>query len=240
MIPTQTSRSVVNISATAEKHSDLAKYTLPLHTLTRYDTVSMLYGKDKVKALKTLKQRSFPSPMGATDVSVDVLETKAVPFIAKCYGSKITGTMDDVRFNVWQHKTARGKSKNFKLASLPPSSKAFQLHIRRAHYQACLWKASLESKLHDMNATEFGWKADHTTQTLVPITLPPGTLAAPKKVLNLLCCSCFATDAYTNQCCSCRKSDIACKCNISPNLQCSNPLNRTAADIVDNDETTDD
>ena len=193
-----------------------------------------------MKALKTLKQGSFPPLLGDTEVSVDVLETEGVSFIAICCGSKITGTMDDVRFNVWQHKTDRRKSKNFSLASLPPSSKAFRLHVRRAHYQACLWKAPVESKPPDLSATEFGWKADHTTQTtLVPITLPPGTLTTPKKVLNLLCCSCSATDA-----CSCHKSDIACsvycKCNISHDLQCSSPLNKTAADIVDNDKTNDD
>ena len=39
MVPTRTSRSAVNIGATAKEQEDIAKYLLPMHALTGCDTV---------------------------------------------------------------------------------------------------------------------------------------------------------------------------------------------------------
>lgn len=244
-VPTRTSRSSVDIGATAKKHHDIARYILPLHALTGCDTVSTLYGIGKIKAWKVLKQGHLPPLLGDSDTSMEALEATAVRFIARCYGSKSQGTMSEVRFCVWQHKTSRGKSHRFKLASLPPTSSAFQLHVRRAHYQACLWKASLQSSPPNVDSTDFGWMADHANQILLPVTLPTGTLAAPEKVLNLLCCSCSSADACASRRCTCRKSDIACsvfcKCNMNFNIHCLNPFNKTVQDNLDgDDDDTDD
>ncbi|MPC66781.1 hypothetical protein E2C01_060934 [Portunus trituberculatus] len=145
MVPTRTSRSAVNIGATAKEHEDIPK-----------------------------------------DANFDDLEVKAISFIASCYGSKTTSSMSDVRFNIWQHKTARGKSESFKLASLPPTSAAFRLHVQRVHYEACLWISALNSDPPEMNLTDFGWKVGPANQILLPVPLPTGTLAAPQQVLNLL------------------------------------------------------
>ena len=142
-------------------------------------------------------------------------------------------------FSVWQHKTARGKSQSFKFASLPPSSAEFRLHVRRAHYQACLWTAALNSDPPDMNPTDFGWKVDPSNQILLPVTLPTGTLAAPQQVLNLLCCNCSSTEACSTRRCSCRKTELTCsvfcKCSTKSELTCANPLNKTIDDAIDDD-----
>ena len=74
MVPTCSSRYLVNIGATAKKHADIAKYILPLHALTDCNTVSTLYGIGKVKALKVLKQGNLPPLLGDTEVTDDALE----------------------------------------------------------------------------------------------------------------------------------------------------------------------
>lgn len=234
MVPTRSARSVVNIGATAKENEPIAKHLLSVHALTGCDTTSTLYGIGKLKALKSLRNKHVPPHLGDKTATIDDLERKAVSFIATCYGSEKTSSMSEVRYNIWQHKTARGKSQKFKLASLPPSSAAFRLHVQRAQYQACLWTAALDSEPPEMNAADYGWKADPSNRNLLPVTLPSGTMVAPKQVLNLLCCNCSSTEACSTRRCTCRKSELACsifcKCNASAGLKCANPLNKTTDD----------
>lgn len=247
LVPTRPSRNAIDIGATANQHAEIAKYLLPLHALTGCDTVSTLYGIGKVKALKVLKHGHHPPLLGDSETDEKDLEKQAVAFIAKCYGSKATGSMSEVRYSMWQHKTAKSKSRKFKLATLPPSSRAFALHIKRAQYQASLWKAALQSDPPALAASDFGWKPDHDSQTLLPIPLPPDTMAAPDRVLNLLCCSCHSsTDVCSTRRCLCRKNDIACStfcnCSVDSSLNCCNPLNKALQDAAldDTDDEDDD
>ena len=177
-----------------------------MHALTGCDTVSTLYGIGKAKGVKALRQGNLPPILGDRDANLDDLEAKAISFIASCYGSKTTSSMSDVRFNIWQHKRARGKSQSFKLASLPPTSAAFRLHVHWAHYQACLWTSALNSDPPRINPADFGWKASTDNHILLPVPLPAGTMAAPRQVLHLLCCNCSSTEACSARRCSCRKT----------------------------------
>ena len=251
MIPTRSARNVVNIRETANENKSFAKYLLTAHALTGCDTTSTLYGIGKVKVVKSLRNNHIPPNLGdAAVANFEDLEARAVSFIASCYGIYGAKSMSDVRYRVWQHKTARGKSRSCKLASLPPSSAAFRLHVQRAQYQACLWTAALGSDPPAMNPTDYGWKADPTNHVLLPITLPTGSLAAPKEVLNLLCCSCLATNACSSRNCTCRKAELACsvfcKCSASTEVHqsCANPLTKsvrdTLSDCSDEDDDADD
>ena len=100
LVPTRPTRNTINIGATVNKHAEIAKYLLPLHALTGCDTVSTLYEIGKVKALKILKQGHHTPLLGDNEQYEEDLETQAVAFIAKCYGSKETGTMSEVRNSV--------------------------------------------------------------------------------------------------------------------------------------------
>ena len=250
MVPTNTTRSAVDIGATARQHHDIVQYLLPLHALTGCDTVSTIYGIGKKKALNVLKQGIYPPLLGDFEANFDELEATAVKFIARCYGSRNVGSMSEVRLCVWQHKTSKGKSQKFRLPVLPPTSSAFQLHIKRAHFQACLWMSALQADPPTWDSTDYGWMDDRANEILLPVSLPTGTLAAPEQVLNLLCCSCTSTDACSSRRCTCNKSDIACtifckcKMNDSVNITCMNPLNSTVEEISDDesdhDESDDD
>ena len=57
------------------------------------------------------------------------------------------------RLHLWKKRTdgAKLNSKPPELAGLPPTSEALKLNIMRGHYQAMLWKASLERLMPDID-----------------------------------------------------------------------------------------
>ena len=44
-----------------------------------------------------------------------------------------------------------------KLCSLPPTTEAFQLNVRRAHFQSAIWNRSLMQEPPNLDPTEYGW-----------------------------------------------------------------------------------
>ena len=138
------------------------------------------------------------------------LQSSSLPVMAACYGSKCSGTMSDVRFAVWQYKTGHSQSKSFKLPSLPPTSESFELHVKRAHHQACIWMDALESEPPALAAAEYGWKVHNSNKSLLPIAMPADAMPAPAPVLSLLCCMCSADEACSSRRCSCHRSGTAC------------------------------
>ena len=98
-----------------------------------------MHGIGKIKALTQLKNGNFPPPLGDLNVSHEALVKKGTLFIGVCYGNPSSLTsMSGHRLRKWKSLT-KGKSRVFKLETLPPTTEAFQLHIRRAHYQAEVW-----------------------------------------------------------------------------------------------------
>ncbi len=62
--------------------------------------------------------------------------------------------------------------------------------MKRAHHQAGIWHDALEPGLPTLPLTEYGWKADHFTKSLIPVPLPVDILTAPAKVLSSLRYTC--------------------------------------------------
>ena len=60
------------------------------------------------------------------------------------------------------------------------------------------------------NAADYGWLADHVTETLLPVSLPAVTIPAPAPVLSLLYCTCSTNDPCSSRKCACRRSGMAC------------------------------
>ncbi len=133
------------------------------------------------------------------------------------------------------------KATSFNLPSLPPTSEAFGLHVRRAHHQACIWRAALDSDPPVLDAAVYGWLSDHATKTLLPVSLPAATMPAPAPVLSLLCCTCSTNEPSSSRKCSCHRSGMACsifcKCSIMPTANCENPIhNNTPAESDEDDD----
>ena len=93
-------------------------------------------------------------------------------------------------------------------------------HITKRVYGHLLWLQILQQ-----------WMQQTSNHTLLAVPLPTGTLAAPKQVLNLLCCNCSSSEACCMRRCSCLKANLACnvfcKCHTRSDVLCRNPLNKT-------------
>ncbi len=240
MIPTNRSRAAVSIGATVQKHKNIAAHILSIHALTGCDTVSTIFGIGKVKALNTFNKGCMPPILGNVQEDMQSLCDDATHFIANCYGSKVHGSMSKVRFQMWKMKTGNSKAKSFRLASLPPTTEAFALHVQRAQFQACIWKAALNRDPPHLDPVEYGWKPHQPTQSLHPVLLPANTMPAPAQVMTLLCCSCSSEEACASRKCTCNKCEITCtvfcKCSSVPEITCCNPLNIITNSLSDSDD----
>ena len=93
--------------------------------------------------MKSLKNGNFPPALGDLTQSHDDLLKTGTEVIGTCYENPTALTsMSEHQYYKWKRIT-NGKSKRFKLEALPPTTEAFTLHIRRAHYQAAMWQQSV-------------------------------------------------------------------------------------------------
>lgn len=175
-----------DIAASVHNLGTQADSLLAVHCLTGCDTTSQLFGIGKYKAIKVLRSGVELKHLGCVESSMQQCITECTKFIAHCYGyKKEVRNMTDVRHKVWLSKKIPPKIKN-----LPPTTEAFELHIKRCHLQACTWNAAASSFPPSLNATDYGWKKDETTHSFVPILLPSNKGLAAPELLKSLRCSC--------------------------------------------------
>ena len=113
------------------------------------------------------------------------------------------------------------------LKSLPPTKKAFELHVLKAHIQTAIWKSANESRPPELEPTKYGWRRDIVSKSLVPITLPPDVALAPPEVLELIRCGCCSQTPCS---CRCSVAKLSCTvfCTCDGEAVCDNESNKTA------------
>ena len=148
--------SIIDINATALKLGDKCFQLLPLHAATGCDSVSYAFGKGKAAAVKLL--------LKSDDLGLNILgeTTTPGPDIVQI-GSKLFAEL-----HVYGARAARAPTTINKLCyklfsksqhvpnirSLPPTDESLDLHLKRAHLQAMIWKAGPP----DINICDFGWE----------------------------------------------------------------------------------
>ena len=150
---TQAGRAFIDVTATVRKLRDLIAGLLPAHALSGCDTVPMCRGIGKSKMLKALKAKKYSlNLLGAVNADMEDVINQATVFMCKCYSMSNTASMTKARIKVWTARIGRkAASKVPKLCSLPPTTEAFQLNVRRAHFQCAIWRRALMQR-----ATKFG------------------------------------------------------------------------------------
>ena len=202
-------RAVLDIHLSIEKHSDIIPHLLSMHALSGCDTVACCYGIGKSKAMKVVKSGYTLSLLGKVEAPFSAVIKQASSFMAACYGVSDDTSMSEARLKIWAAKTGKGYISTPKLCSLPPTTEAFELNVRRAHLQAYLWR-SLESDQPKLDPEEFGWKKEESNKTLIPVALCDTVALAPASVLHLLKCSCESTTPCSTQRCGCRHANMIC------------------------------
>ena len=116
--------------------------------------------------------------------------------------------MTDLRFKVWSNKMGNCKLNLAPdLKVLPPTSKAFEQHVYRAHLQTAIWRSVTSADPPNANPIHYGWTLDIDQNVLVPIALPPDVSPAPMDILKMIKCGCSKCSTAR---CSCSVAQISC------------------------------
>ncbi|KAK3890902.1 hypothetical protein Pcinc_005201 [Petrolisthes cinctipes] len=246
---TSPERTSVNIGDTVNKHQAIVPQLLAAHALTGYDTVGSYFGVGKVKAVKVLKAGYKLDSMGQPEAQQKTVILEATQFIAACYGEKAgpDDSMSDIRYRHWISRMGRKTAASVhQLKSLPPTSEALVENVKRAHFQACIWRAALTGEAPDMDPLENGWVLDDDFGGLIPVTLPPQTEIAPAAVMKLIQCRCSTETSCSTERCGCVASQISCSafCHCQAEIRtCQNKwtlLRQRIEDANDSDENESD
>ena len=118
---------------------------------------------------------------------------QATKSMAKCYGQSSCDSMTETRLAVWKNRVGKG-AKMPQLCSLPPTNESFEENVKPAHLQTVIWKSALDLEPPDLDPILYGWSKDEIAKSFVPITVPKNTSLAPKKILQLIRCSCSSEE----------------------------------------------
>ena len=80
--------------------------------------------------------------------------------------------MSEIRVQLWAAKNGKGVTSSPKLCTLPPTTESFLENVKRAHYQAIIWRSLEKNDPPELEPEEFGWKKEPETKTLTPVALP--------------------------------------------------------------------
>ena len=134
---------------------------------------------------------------------------QATLFMTACYGQKCD-TMSNARLTAWAAKTDKGQVSTPRLCSLPPTTEAFVENVKRAHYQASIWRSAKEEDPPELDVEKYGWKKDDVNRSLVPTTIPEAVNLAPDSVLKLIRCGCQSGTSCNSSRCGCRSANLSC------------------------------
>lgn len=184
---------------------------LPFHSITGCDTTSFFYGHSKKATFKIfIKNHELIQDIGEHELTATKL-LKAEKFICKIYNSASDRT-DKARLEMY-HKCNLPEL-------LPPTSDAMDLHIKRAHFQALVWKQADCEEPVLPSAEESGWKL--LNNRLTPILMMKSPI--PAACMEMVCCGC--KKGCRSMRCKCRKSNLLCtkmcKCENDMDTECIN------------------
>uniref|UniRef100_UPI00358F73A3 uncharacterized protein n=1 Tax=Myxine glutinosa TaxID=7769 RepID=UPI00358F73A3 len=149
---------------------DVSQALIGLHCFTGCDSVSSFYGKGKKKAFNLLlKERELCNALKDLgehfDIQLDLVAALEV-FVCKLYGQHSVTTVNEARYNMF--RLAR-KSE----ITMPPNQDALREHIKRANYQAGIYKRSLQPNAEIPVPDGHGWKMESGELVINWMNLPP-------------------------------------------------------------------
>ena len=225
---TRSRSRLISVPQLCEKLGPRVCRVLPgLHALTGCDTVSSFSGKSKKRAFEIVRDSQV------TSVCVQVLGeslplseqsiTKLEEVVCRVYNDNQCKLVNDLRYKIFC------KGKNVQSHQLPPTSAALRYHLKRANYQAFLWKKALQPRI-DQEPVNHGWQLKEGRLEIVWTDLAP----APQAVMSFVCCGCRGT-CQTRRC-SCVNNGLPC----TEACTCSEDCMNSATDLEDNDDDADD
>ena len=225
-------RYISLLSVAARLGNGVCQALSGLHAFTGCDSTSAFSGRGKKAAFIMLLAGKVAAMrlLGQDFEGSDELVVLCEQFVACLYNKPDVDEINELRYQLFCANPSKS-------SSLPPTKDACALywHIKRAKYQAALWRRALSVDPFP-SPDGHGWQVlapNHATDpTAVPVLVSKSISepAAPGRVLELVSCKC--TTGCTTQRCRCRKSNLHCSAACS----CTNCSNSTEeGSVVGND-----
>ena len=184
---------------------DICEALPGFHSFSGCDTTSGFYGKTKHLFFKMLKDdQSFCNAMKKIGVEVTVTDD-VIKACEKSICKIYKHDYNDINQVRYEMLTSGAESHE-----IPPSKDALVLHIKRANYQALVWRKALDPAFVPPSPVENGWKMNNGCLDIEWITKEP----APRAVLELISCK---NCKKCSRRCPCKakgfKCTDACKCD---------------------------
>ena len=124
------------------------------HSLTGSDSTSYISGHSKMTCLKVYETyHSLLQNLGEGELTDDTI-SNCEKFICRVYGFNECSSVDSIRVKLFCRVVAHEK--------LPPTNDALKFHVKRAHYQALIWRQA-DVKLPELPDVEtMGWAKDNS------------------------------------------------------------------------------
>lgn len=229
---TRSRSRIVCIRRVCEKLGREICEVLPsLHAVTGCDSVSAFATKGKKKALDIIQLNpALRRVVGSLGENIPAREedlNKLEQFVCALYSDHRCNSVNELRYRLFC------KSKNLQSHQLPPTKAALANHLRRANYQAFLWKHALETQMEQAPDGQ-GWQLKEGQLEIYWTNQAP----APDAVMELICCGCKGL-CQTRRC-SCVGNGLpcteACKCQDN----CTNSVSEEDSEDDDSDGDSDD
>ena len=226
---------LVSVPRLCEKLGPGVCRVLPsLHALTGCDAVSSFAGRGKKKAFEMVRDNQvIRDSVGVLGESLPLSAhsiTRLEEGVCRLYNDNLCKQVNDLRYKMFC------KGKNVQSHQLPPTSAALHYHLKRANYQAFLWKKALQPRI-EQEPVNHGWQLNEGRLEIVWTDLAP----APQAVMELVCCGCRG-NCQTRRC-SCVGNGLPCTEACTCSEDCTNSatdLKDGDDDVVDNDEDEND
>ena len=108
--------------------------------------------------------------------------------------------------------------------AIPPTLEAFKENTKRAHFQACIWKAALDKEPPNLYPLKFGWVKDDLAKSLCAVPLPQDVPLALAEVLKMIQCTCSSDQPCSSLRCGCASGQLPCSlfCKCGGSDSCCN------------------
>ena len=225
---TRSRSRLISVPQLCEKLAASICQVLPsFHALTGCDTVSSFAGKGKKTAFAMVRDSQVKNEsvqvLGESLPLSELSIIKLEEVVCRLYNDNQCKLVNDQRYKMFC------KGKNVQSHQLPPTSAALHYHLKRANYQAFLWKKALQPRI-DQEPVNHGWQLKEGCLEIVWTDLAP----APQAVMELVCCGCHST---------CQTRRCSCVGNGLPYTEactCSEECTNSVTNLKDGDDDVDD
>ena len=199
-------------------------WLLPSYSVSAFATKGKKKALDIVQLNPALRQ--IVSSLGERLPPNEEDLKKMERFVCALYNDPRCNDVNELRYKLFC------KSKNLQSHQLPPTKGALTYHLKRANYQAFLWKHALETQT-DQAPDGHGWQMKEGQLEIYWTNQAP----APDAVMELVCCGCKGL-CQTRRC-SCVGNGLPCTEACTCQDNCVNCVSKEDSEDDDSDDNTD-